>query len=68
MKGQAVSSFTDTRVEKAVNEHYEKGTLRLLRYIYNQMERCRNLDFSQLDITSSQASVMLFLLKIAVVL
>ncbi len=63
MKGQAVSSFTDTRVEKAVNEHYEKGTLRLLRYIYNQMERCRNLDFSQLDITSSQASVMLFLLK-----
>ncbi len=58
-----MSSFTDTRVEKAVNEHYEKGTLRLLRYIYNQMERCRNLDFSQLDITSSQASVMLFLLK-----
>ena len=39
----------------------KKGTLRLLRYIYNQMERCRNLDFSQLDITSSQASVMLFL-------
>ncbi len=46
-----------------MNEHYEKGTLRLLRYIYNQMERCRNLDFSNLDITSSQASVMLFLLK-----
>ncbi|MCD8339750.1 MAG: MarR family transcriptional regulator [Burkholderiales bacterium] len=46
-----------------MNEHYERGTLRLLRYIYNQMERCRNLDFGNLDITSSQASVMLFLFK-----
>ncbi len=46
-----------------MNEHYERGTLRLLRYIYNQMERCRNIDFGNLDITSSQASVMLFLFK-----
>ncbi len=35
----------------------------MLRYIYNQMERSRNLDFSKLGITSSQASVMLFLFK-----
>ncbi len=46
-----------------MNEHYEKGTLRLLRYIYNQMERSRNLDFANLGITSSQASVMLFIFK-----
>lgn len=46
-----------------MSEQYEKNTLRMLRYVYNQMERCRNADFDALGITSSQASVMLFLFK-----
>lgn len=50
-------------MEVAVSEKYEKGTLRILRYVYNQMERCRNADFDALGITSSQASVMMYLFK-----
>lgn len=46
-----------------MSEQYERSTLRLLRYVYNQIERCRNADFDALDITSSQASVMLYLFK-----
>ena len=46
-----------------MSDQYEKGVLKVLRYVYNQMERCRNADFDALGITSSQASVMMFLFK-----
>ena len=46
-----------------MSEQYEKGAMRILRYVYNQMERCRNADFDALGITSSQASVMMYLFK-----
>lgn len=46
-----------------MTDQYEKGVLKVLRYVYNQMERCRNADFDALGITSSQASVMMFLFK-----
>lgn len=49
--------------ELKVTDQYEKGVLKVLRYVYNQMERCRNADFDALGITSSQASVMMFLFK-----
>lgn len=48
---------------RKVNEQHEKGALKVLRYVYNQMERCRNADFDALGITSSQASVMMYLFK-----
>jgi len=35
--------------------------LSLLKLVSNQLDRCRNLDFEQMDLTSSQANIMMFL-------
>ena len=42
---------------------YAKTTLRLMRYIYNQMERIINAEFENLGTTLAQASVLLYLFE-----
>ena len=39
----------------------ENLPLSLLKLVSNQLDRCRNLDFEQMDLTSSQANIMMFL-------
>lgn len=42
---------------------YEKTTLRLMRYVYNQLERIVNAEFEELGTTLAQASVLLYLFE-----
>jgi MarR family multiple gene transcriptional regulator MgrA len=44
-----------------VKHKSENIPLSLLKQVSNQLDRCRNMDFERLQLTSSQANVMLFL-------